>query len=196
VSSLKGFIPSLARIVGVSADVLYERQRALVRAGLLAQAEGRGPGSGVRATARSVALLLIAVLASDTLADSAERAKAIAAAKTLNLEKRGRGKRRPADALSRPGSSFADALTAMLTVKGLAEEIEEVVVLRAESRALIRHALDNGQMWEADFWPPGTRRLGPTPAFSTSATLSGEALSEIARDVQAIISPDVQEDAQ
>ena len=63
--SLKGLIPRLAHELGMTPDALYERQRALVRAGLLKGVEGKGPGSGVRATPYATALLLIAVLAAD-----------------------------------------------------------------------------------------------------------------------------------
>jgi hypothetical protein len=76
--SLKGFINYLARELDMTEAALYERQRALVRAGLLKGAEGRGPGSGVRATPYSVALLLIAVLASDSLSEVAESTKQFA----------------------------------------------------------------------------------------------------------------------
>jgi hypothetical protein len=80
-SSLKGYIPALAVHLGKSPAALYERQRALVRADLLEFEEGRGPGSGVRTTSQSVALLIIAVLATDNLSDTAERTQAIVAAK-------------------------------------------------------------------------------------------------------------------
>src|ERR1700730_12936218 len=66
-TSLKAYMPPLARLLGVTPAMLYERQRSLVRAGLLDAGSGWGPGSGVRTTARSVALLLISVRASDSL---------------------------------------------------------------------------------------------------------------------------------
>ena len=62
-ASLKGYIPGLARILGTTPDALYERQRALVRAGLLDQGAGRGPGRGVRAPEAAVAFRVIATLA-------------------------------------------------------------------------------------------------------------------------------------
>src|SRR5665213_457167 len=80
-SSLKGYTPGLGRLLGVSAAALYERQRALVRGGLLEIEGGRGPGSGVRVTARALALLIISVLATDSLAETASRTRKVAAAR-------------------------------------------------------------------------------------------------------------------
>jgi hypothetical protein len=66
-NSLKSIIPLLADLVALSEHALYERQRALVRGGLIKGREGRGPGSGVEATPETVAMLLISVLATDSL---------------------------------------------------------------------------------------------------------------------------------
>jgi len=66
-TSLKGLIPKLAKAVGMTPAAIYERQRALVHAGLLHPRSGRGPGSGVPADAKSVAILLISLLASVAL---------------------------------------------------------------------------------------------------------------------------------
>ena len=60
---------------------LYERQRALVRDGILEQSEGRGPGCGVQVSPYPVALLLIAVLATDSLSETAEKVRIFATAK-------------------------------------------------------------------------------------------------------------------
>jgi hypothetical protein len=67
----------------MSQAALYERQRALVRAGLLHSSGGRGPGSGVRATADAIALLLISLLATDSLSETAKRTKALANLKSV-----------------------------------------------------------------------------------------------------------------
>jgi hypothetical protein len=76
--SLKSVIPLLARTLGVTPAALYERQRVLVRAGLLQQRPGRGPGSGVPANAKSVAMLLISLLATGSLSEVEEQTKVIA----------------------------------------------------------------------------------------------------------------------
>src|SRR4026208_2522364 len=77
-TSLKSLIPSLAKTFRVSPAALYERQRALVRCGLLKTKPGRGPGSGVRATPESIALLLISLLATDSLSQVEARTPALA----------------------------------------------------------------------------------------------------------------------
>ena len=77
-NSLKSMTPTLARWVGVTPASLYERQRALVRAGLLYAKPGRGPGSGVRATPESVAMLLIALLATGSLSETDEQTTLLA----------------------------------------------------------------------------------------------------------------------
>jgi hypothetical protein len=81
-SSLKAYTPTLAWRLGTTAAALYERQRTLVRAGILEQSEGRGPGTGVHITPDSLALLLLAVLATDSLSDTAEKVRIFAEAKS------------------------------------------------------------------------------------------------------------------
>jgi hypothetical protein len=68
-ASLKALLPRLAPIIGMSVDALYERQRALVRHGVLRPVAGRGPGSGVEFSADSVAALLISIGATDSLSE-------------------------------------------------------------------------------------------------------------------------------
>ena len=68
-ASLKSFLQGVAPILGVSLATLYERQRALVRLGVLPPSTGAGPGSGVPFTAENFAAILISLLASDSLSD-------------------------------------------------------------------------------------------------------------------------------
>jgi len=68
-ASLKSFLQGVAPILGVSLATLYERQRALVRLGVLPPSTGAGPGSGVPFTAKNFAAILISILASDSLSD-------------------------------------------------------------------------------------------------------------------------------
>lgn len=67
--SLKSVIPLIAPMLRLSNDALYERQRLLVRKGVLPSAGGRGRGNGAKATEQTVALLIAAVLISDNLSD-------------------------------------------------------------------------------------------------------------------------------
>jgi hypothetical protein len=82
-NSLKSIIPALSNFLLFSEHALYERQRALVRGGLLKAKEGRGPGSGVKATPESVAMLVISVLATDSLSDVIAETSTIAKAPRL-----------------------------------------------------------------------------------------------------------------
>jgi hypothetical protein len=81
-SSLKAYAPLLAWRLGTTPAALYERQRALVRDGILEQSEGRGPGSGVQVGPYPVAILLVAVLATDSLSETAEKVRIFATAKS------------------------------------------------------------------------------------------------------------------
>lgn len=67
--SLQGCLPDIAEVLNANRTTLYERQRALVREGLLEALPGHGRGSGVRATPESIAMLTIGMLASVSLAD-------------------------------------------------------------------------------------------------------------------------------
>jgi hypothetical protein len=72
-SGLKSFLHAISPIIGVSPAALYERQRALVKLGLLSVAPGRGPGSGVPLSADNVAAMIICVLATDGLSEVDQR---------------------------------------------------------------------------------------------------------------------------
>jgi hypothetical protein len=65
---LKTYLSTLSPLLGQSEEMLYERQRALVRHDLLESVEGRGPGSGVRADEKALAAFLVSLLAHDILA--------------------------------------------------------------------------------------------------------------------------------
>jgi hypothetical protein len=120
-TSLKSMTPTLAGWIGITPAALYERQRALVRAGLLNPELGRGPGSGVRATPESVAMLLVAVLATDSLSETAQQTKTLA-----NLQSRTKclltGKR-----------TFARALAAVLASP---ETSRQVIYIEARRSAV------------------------------------------------------------
>jgi hypothetical protein len=64
-ASLKSFLPRISRSLYVSPEALYERQRSLVRLGVLESKEGRGPGSGVRLSAHSLAILIASIFIAD-----------------------------------------------------------------------------------------------------------------------------------
>jgi hypothetical protein len=167
-SSLKGYVPALARVVGLTAAALYERQRALVRAGLLDTTAGRGPGSGTRATAPAVALLLIATLASDSLTETEKRARDIANAAPIKAD------RRPLKDMN-----FRDALASTLCSKSRSRSVSAIGVSRTADRAWITYK--DGKT--SNFAGPE-----PTePGLRIEASLAGEVLARVADDVLAII---------
>jgi hypothetical protein len=65
---LKTYLSTLSPLLGQTEEMLYERQRALVREDLLESVGGRGPGSGVRADERALSPFLISLLSHDILA--------------------------------------------------------------------------------------------------------------------------------
>jgi hypothetical protein len=128
-TSLKGLTPALARFLGSTPAALYERQRALVRAGLLPLESGRGPGSGVLATAHAVALLVIAVLATDSLSETDERLEPLCQAA-------------PQDGEPCPITHmrwFIDALAAILIQPHKAREVTRITVSRTAGIARIQY---------------------------------------------------------
>ena len=109
-ASLKSFLQGVAPILGVSLATLYERQRALVRLGVLPPSTGAGPGSGVPFTAKNFAAILISILASDSLSDVDQSMVALFKAKPEKTFSWGRfEKRRYPD--GRPPTSFWSELT-------------------------------------------------------------------------------------
>jgi hypothetical protein len=120
-TSLKTLIPELADALEMKPSSIYERQRALTRAGLLEMRPGKGPGSGVLATPESLAFLLIS-LTVPSLSEVERQTKAIAVLKT-------RRKRCP---LTGKGT-FGGALTAVLQSEKLAKRTSFFVVERGGS---------------------------------------------------------------
>jgi hypothetical protein len=68
--SLNKFLPQISGFLNTTPAALYERQRQLVRLGILRAEKGRGPGSGVKLSADGVAALLVALLVTDNLSDT------------------------------------------------------------------------------------------------------------------------------
>jgi len=159
--------------LGTTPDALYERQRALVRAGLIDPGEGRGPGSGVRATAPAVAFLLISTLATDRLNESGSRAQTLANARPKNR------KRCPFTGMVR----FVDALATVLTQSEKADRVIEITVSRTADRAEIKYRVGRGTARISEFTGPSPSE----PGISVAATLNKDLLKTVASDVRSII---------
>jgi hypothetical protein len=173
---LKGYTPDLAKLLGLTPAALYERQRALVRTGLLDVSEGRGPGSGVRTTAGSITMLIIAALATDSLSETEERSREIAEAAPLGADQ----------CPITLTSTFFEALTSVLSSSGKAAYLAEVRVSRTAARAQI--AFDTGQT--AKF--AGTRSA--EPFLHTEAVLAREPLQAVAAAIDAMTKKDLAEE--
>jgi hypothetical protein len=91
---LRTFLKHIADLCDEPFDTLYERQRELVRCGLLSVRGGRGPGSGVPLTADNLATFIVALLATDGLNDVGEKTKQICNAKPLIVGPDGWGRRK------------------------------------------------------------------------------------------------------
>lgn len=79
--SLTSLLPAIAPILDQTPQVLYEKQRALVRMKMLPTPQGRGRGSGAEATPENVAMLIVAVMATDSQTDTDERSRKLAMAR-------------------------------------------------------------------------------------------------------------------
>jgi hypothetical protein len=110
--SLKAFAPVLAETLGTTTAAVYERQRALVRQGLLPAPVGRGRGNGVPATAETVAMIIIAMMVTDNLSDTDDRVRRVAGAEFFG-KRLGRHLPKPKCALTGK-RNFKSAVVALL----------------------------------------------------------------------------------
>jgi hypothetical protein len=171
-NSLKGYSPALARHLGTTPAALYERQRELVRVGILDAGDKRGPGSGVRATSPAVALLILAILATDSLSETGDIVGVLATAKTSN-----------ASHPFKHAKALVDVLAFILTSKVWSSRIVEITVGRTLRTATIKYR-ETGKVKSVEFLAhPQT----PAAAVRIDATISGPAFQAIAKDVWAII---------
>jgi DNA-binding IscR family transcriptional regulator len=166
--SLKRLITHVSAMTGLSEAAVYERQRALVRAGLLKTQRGRGPGSGVRGTPESVALLLIALLATGNLSEVGVSTRIFA-----NLENK-----EACCPLTRK-RTFADAVTAILASKELAQTIIAINVSQEirETEIAYRDSSKGGSLSSSKF---GLAGQSEEPGLSLSASLSGYVVNRLA----------------
>jgi hypothetical protein len=123
--SLTSFLPRIAPTLRLTTSALYERQRALVRMKLLPTPEGRGRGSGAEATADTVAMLVVSVLATDSLSETELYVQALAKSAYLDLKK-GKISTCPFTATQ----IFVEAVACTLAVEKLAKFRPSIVVSR------------------------------------------------------------------
>jgi hypothetical protein len=166
--SLKRLITHVSDLTGMSEAAVYERQRALVRAGLLETERGRGPGSGVRGTPESMARLLISLLATGNLSDVGVSTRIFA-----NLENKG------GSCPLTDKRTFVEAVTAILASKELAQIIIAINVSQeiSESEITYRDPSKGGSILSSKF---GLAGQPDEPNLILQAKLSGHVLERLA----------------
>jgi hypothetical protein len=160
-TSLKAFIPELAKALEMNPTALYERQRSLIRGGLLEVKSGHGPGSGVRLNPESVAMLLISVLATNSLVD-------VEAKTREGAELRGRG-----------GKRFAEVFSETLGSEEAAAKCT-AVHFHNTPMAIITHG--DEQPPQA-FIPPQAKVDPPKRLIIFHAIIEGELIQHIAKEI-------------
>jgi hypothetical protein len=170
--SLQQRLPVLAEILNANRTTLYERQRALVREGLLETLPGHGRGSGVAATPESIAMLTIGMLSSVNLADAGPLARSFSEAGSITAKCRFTG-----------AKTFHGALSRILLDESLAKRVNGVTVRVNAGHAAI--AFDGGNvaididfaLLAASMASRGAKnvKISPSPSVSVFATKKHQA---------------------
>jgi len=129
-ASLTSFLPMLVSHLGITQAAIYERQRALVRLGLLPKPIGRGRGSGAEATPATVGLIILSALATDNLSDMDERIIRLAHAPVREFRNR-------KECRLTKQTVFLQALSSTLADYELAKRVSTVRVNRRSLEATI-----------------------------------------------------------
>ncbi|MBR0760751.1 hypothetical protein [Bradyrhizobium japonicum] len=174
--SLKAFGPALAEAFSTTPSAIYERQRALVRLGLLPAPIGRGRGNGLPASAEAVAMIIIAMMVTDNLSEMDDRVRRMAAAEHRRLQKRGIPKPRCALTGER---DFKSALMALLRMTEIPTHLT-VEVSRNYLQSVIRW-VDEGVSCESRFVGGS---VGKVSYFTVQAFLGNGALEWIGRSLR------------
>ncbi|MEH2501557.1 hypothetical protein V1290_000368 [Bradyrhizobium sp. AZCC 1578] len=177
-ASLTSFLPKLVPHFEITPAAIYERQRALVRLGLLPRPHGRGRGAGALATPETAALICISLLATDNLSEMDDRITALAHAPIHTHYKRKYCRLTGA-------TDFKNALSAIMGDVNLAQRVRSVDVRRKELEATV-HWVKTGR---AEFHYQGKntdlssfqhRKDFVQHSFTVEASLHGKAIGEIA----------------
>jgi hypothetical protein len=178
--SLKNYAERLATELDLTPAALYERQRQLVRLGLISTPSKTGPGAGVRATPDNVAMLLLSCMASDSLSEIATRIMKIARLRSQT------GKCPLTQA-----TNFGGALKAILSNPATAARVSSVHLLRTFAADI--HYRDDEIEIEPGLLvsdPPGTRfsQFGASgvifdAAMVVTANVYGKFLQQVANDL-------------
>jgi hypothetical protein len=173
--SLKTYIPTLAYVLNLTPAALYERQRVLVREGMLTGSAGYGPGSGVTATPSSVAWLIIAALATDSLSEI----------ESGSVTKLASAKSSEGSCALTGAKDFKQALTSILRDDEMAERISSINVVRSVGKATVYYRKQGRQRIELSEFGPLTA-TATIYVLSVIASLPGDAIRWTARDLKFI----------
>jgi hypothetical protein len=166
--SLRTYGKSLAYLLEMKPAALYERQRLLLRTGLL-KLEGRGPGGGAKAIAKNVALLIIAAMATDTVVGAEKRVREMANAKAI-------GRRRDTGLKV---STFAEGLAKVIASTDIVGSVEDVTVSRNSIHAMIR--IERGLLGQTgDNTYVFSSNGRPWPSYRVQARIGQDLLFQIA----------------
>lgn len=176
--SLTSFLPKLVPYFGMSTAAIYERQRALVRLGLLPQPQGRGRGAGALATPETAALICLSALATENLSEMDDRIARLASAPIQTHYKRKYCR------LTR-ATEFKDALSAMIGDVNLAQRVVSVHVERKRLEATVHWVKTGGakfdyEMKNGDLSNFAYREPYVQLPLAVEATLGGSVILEIA----------------
>jgi hypothetical protein len=183
-TSLKAYAPVLARRLGTTAAALYERQRTLVRAGLLEHSEGRGPGSGVQLGPYPVALLLLAISATDSLSDTAEKVRIFATAKSLSATHR-------CPLTGAP--NFGEAVARILDPsQRYSQKVISLTVGRTNGAGLIKYTHHGERVSQFIANWPVSAELQVTTKLEVEATINNDLITAIVADLQRDSAPEAE----
>ncbi len=128
--SLMALFPQIGHILGKTPDALYAYQRAFVRAGILESKSGRGPGSGVRASPKTISQLLIGLITHASILENIRVAHSIAKAVPASTTRK---------CPLTGATNFEDALSQMLSDEKSAARVNEIRVGVTLAQAFIRY---------------------------------------------------------
>jgi hypothetical protein len=170
--SLKSYCGPLSKILGLTPDALYERQRVLARSGYLSGAiAGKGPGSGIRATPANVTKLVLSTLATDALSEIEEKTRKLAAAK------HGGGK-----CPLTGETKFQNALEKILSVGDLTESVLAIEVRRVGMMARIGFRRSDDHLAVSEFGKAEESGM----SLQITAKLTGWGVEVISNDLRNI----------
>ena len=181
--SLASFHKLLSPVVGLSEAALYERQKALVRIGVLPKATGRGWASGgATATPLNVAWILISLLATDNLSEVAAKTVPLGESKLpTRLGSRTFQFPKNIDPPFPREATLVQALAFVLANPAIATSVDSVVASRDFGIAMISWLIGKAPKVEARH--ASFEAAGEWPdqvGFLVRATLSAAALHPIA----------------